>query len=663
MTNYTFEVGISITIDGQPFVIARIDDNGRVQLEAAGDGAITAMSKENLLTLFAKKSLQFTGDDLGTSPPDIPLLGRPLSTFPDDIQAKAIRKKKYLDWLLARGPLTTTPAALKPLILECARTLDDPCPPSPSSIYRWTRRLRLAKGDYRTLVDRVERRGGGSRLPGAVLSLLQQAIDTVYLVREKTTGRDVFYALIHRLQKENESRKAPEKLPTPSLSTIYRAIKSLDAYDVVAARQGERIAKIKFRTSGRGPQGTHILERVEIDHTPLDLFVIDEKTLLPLGRPTVTVALDKFSRMVIGIYVGFDGPSVSAVLRCLRHAILPKWYVKERYPDIEHDWPCYGQITELFCDNGLEFHSTELARVALELHTILTFCPKRKPWMKGSVERFLKTMNYQFAHALPGTSLARWFHREDYDPLSQAVVTHEQLCHVLHRWVIDVYAQSLHRGINTTPYRKWQEGAAQHSLPLPASADLLDITIGDTHRRVLSHEGIELGGLRYNDVALLPIRQKHGERVEVEVISYFDDISTIAVIDPDSKTPIVVQALDQGYAQGLTREQHRLLCARAREVNAGIVNNVALARARMEIRDLVSGLALNKSQRKRQRSAKIRAIGTGKPDILDASTVPRVAQSPTEQPSGADWESRSSASLPRLNGIFLNSSQRSGEQS
>jgi hypothetical protein len=31
-----------------------------------------------------------------------------------------------------------------------------------------------------------------------------------------------------------------------------------------------------------------VLERVEIDHTKLDLFVVDQKTNLPIGRPWLT---------------------------------------------------------------------------------------------------------------------------------------------------------------------------------------------------------------------------------------------------------------------------------------------------------------------------------------------------------------------------------------
>ncbi len=558
--------------------------------------------------------------------------------------------------LLSRGPIVSTPTVLAPLIQECARELNDPHPPSTISVYRWARRVSRAGGDNRALIDRFDRRGRGSRLPLTSLTLLQQSIDSIYMARERGSVTDVCADLRYRVDRENEFRSGNDKVPMPSLATVYRAIRSLDAFDVTVARRGKRIANITFRTSGLGVHVERILERVEIDHSPLDLFVIDERTMLPLGRPTVTIALDRYSRMPVGMHIGFQGPSVQSVLRCLRHAVVPKADLRDRYPDLQHDWPCHGRIRELVCDNGMEFHSDTLKRVGLELGMMVTFCPKRQPWFKGAVERFLKTLNFQFAHALPGTSFARWFHREDYDPQEQALVTYDQLMHVLTRWIVDVYAHSLHRGIQTTPHEKWVTGAAHFPPVLPSSVGDIDIMIGETQTRTLSHQGIELDNLRYNDPALLHIRRKHGPRIKVDVIAYFDDVSRIAVIDPDSKVPVIVPALDQEYANGLTREQHRLLCARARETGKGLVDQSALARAKGEIRTLISEFALSKSQRKRQRSATWRGIGTEAADIF--ATPPTKTPSTKTQPHFETQSAVPVSELPKLTGLLLDSPPR-----
>ena len=83
------------------------------------------------------------------------------------------------------------------------------------------------------------------------------------------------------------------------------------------------------------------LERVECDHTMLDLIVVDTETRLPLGRPWLTVMLDIHSRMVHGIYLSFNLSSCLSVIQCLRQAIKPKGYVREL----------------LVVDNGEDFRS------------------------------------------------------------------------------------------------------------------------------------------------------------------------------------------------------------------------------------------------------------------------------------------------------------------
>lgn len=544
---------------------------------------------------------------------------------------------------MQNGSFTSTPKALKSLIDECARQINDPNPPSPISIYRWYRCLTAAHGDHRALIDRTDLRGGsGSRLHPEVQKLLQESIEQIYLAPERNPASDVHSDLQSRISHANEFRRGADKLPVPSMSTVQRMIRGLDKFEETAARFGDRIARMRYRTSMRGPQPRRILERVEIDHTPLDLFVIDAKTQLPMGRPMVTLATDKFSRMPIGLHIGFDGPSIEAVFACLRHAILPKTDLRTQYPDIKHDWPCYGAIEELICDNGLEFHSKELERVALEIGTILTFCPKRQPFYKGSVERFLKTINFQFAHALPGTSFAKWFHREDYDSQKHAVIPFDQLKSFMYRWLVDVYAQKLHRGIGTTPYLKWMEGIKQFSPGLPASSDRLNIAMGRTCVRRLSHAGIELFNLRYNTPELLAIRRRVGERANVEVRYYAGDLSYVNVIDPISKEAIPVPALEHEYTRGLTLEQHRLICSHVRQVQRANVNTTELARAKAEIRAAVREMAFSKSQRKRQRAARLN------------SSACRVARQYCGSMNNCDGVSQRDWNCPRFPLITLN---------
>ncbi|RQO37220.1 hypothetical protein DBR37_03255 [Herminiimonas sp. KBW02] len=620
MKTFSFKVGTSLKIDSQMFKIERMLEDSQVQLESLTDGTLIRTSIEELLKGYADKRIIFVEKLSEKQIPELPL-NRSISTFAEPIQANAIRKKRYLDFILGMGPFVSTKDILDQQISEFAKSINDVNPPSSISVYRWHRELLRHHGDYRALIDRHDRKGGlGSRLHPGTCTVVQDVIDEIYLSEQRNSGETVFYEVVYRINKLNEFLDEREKLPVPSKSTINRAIASLDHYEKTAARFGARYAQMKYRTSGQGIRATRILECVEIDHTPLDLFIIDDVTGLPSGRPTVTVAIDKYSKMLVGLHVGFSGPSLEAVFACLRHALTPKTYIKESYPEIEGDWPCHGHIETLVCDNGLEFHSKELERVALEVGVSMQYCPKRQAYYKGSVERFLKTLNYQFSREIPGHSFPKWFHREDYDPQKHALVTFDKLMRLLHKWIVDIYARQLHRGINTSPYKKWQDGAKSVPPKLLTDLNRLDVSLGRTCERVIWHYGIELHNIRYNDNALLVLRRQHGEKKKFQVRFYFDDISVIHVIDPLTKQTIAVPALAQDYARGLTMEQHRLIGIRARDTNAGVIDITSLARAKHEIRQFIDELSIDKSQRIRQRSARIKAIKQKKqPNFLDDS--------------------------------------------
>jgi len=52
---------------------------------------------------------------------------------------------------------------------------------------------------------------------------------------------------------------------------------------------------------------------VQIDHTLVDVVVVDELERLPLRRPWLTLAIDVASRMVNGFYVSLERPSILSV--------------------------------------------------------------------------------------------------------------------------------------------------------------------------------------------------------------------------------------------------------------------------------------------------------------------------------------------------------------
>jgi putative transposase len=302
---------------------------------------------------------------------------------------------------------------LAPVIRALSEDIADEAPPSWVTLYRWLRDYEAAGRDARSLLPASRSRGNhrskisGKRLDEYVADdyekarvvdgLIDQVIRTRYLSASRPTVSSIHENLQARVIEENRLRPPHDQLPIPHISSLYRRVAALDPYEVASARHGRKYANEKHRTNGQGPRPAHPLERVECDHTRLDLMVVDAETRLPLGRPWLTVMLDVYSRMATGIYLSFHPPGYLSVMQCLRHAIKPKGYVKARYPEIAHDWPAHGLPERLVVDNGKEFHSRHFDDACLQLGIGIQYAPPKCAWYKGTMERWFGTPQHAAA--------------------------------------------------------------------------------------------------------------------------------------------------------------------------------------------------------------------------------------------------------------------------
>lgn len=98
---------------------------------------------------------------------------------------------------------------------------------------------------------------------------------------------------------------------------------------VLRLRYGEMAAFLRYGSAEAQEDPDQPLDRVELDATRMDLFVVDPDSKLPIGRPWLVVVLDRCSRMVLGWFVTFEPPSILALMQALRNAMLSKDYVEE----------------------------------------------------------------------------------------------------------------------------------------------------------------------------------------------------------------------------------------------------------------------------------------------------------------------------------------------
>jgi putative transposase len=645
--------GQRLKVGASELMIAQRLPDSRWQIQNCATGEWSALSEEALLDGFAQGEVSFMvgaqsgARNLGSK------ATHGLSVYPPKLVDLARTREQYLKEIDRQQPIAITRASMESLIRSVSERIKDEKPPGWLTVWRDYRKWIAAGRDVRAIILRYADRGKrGSRSLPDVQVVTEQVIDELYMTPERKRVPEVHLEIIRRISNANELRPEGDRLSIPSRRTIYREISRRSPYEIMAARYGKRRAEMEFRVSVAGPETSRALQRVSMDHTPSDIIVVDDNTMLPLGRPTITSALDEHTRSPMGFYTGFEPPSCLSVMRCLKHAILPKTYVQREFPRIKNRWECYGVPELVVVDNPPEFHSSHFERACLQIGADIQYAKVLVPWYKGKLERFQGTMCHDLMHGNPGTTFSNILERDDYDPSQHAVVLLSTFREMLHRWIIDVYLQTPHRGITDTPAHRWESDIRELPPPLPPSASELDLVLGMVVQRVIFHYGIELEGLKYNSPELGELRRRMGVGAKVELTFDPGDLGHVNVLDPQKESYIVVPAVNQAYAKGLSFWQNKVIRRYAQRRLDARTDIVTLAQAKAEIRALVERDVTRKSSHGRKRHARFMAnhsvetaadaVGTeivdnGTPDLPEArsNSVEHSGNRPTQPVGGA----------------------------
>jgi len=427
-------------------------------------------------------------------------------------------------------------------------------PPSWISVYRWRERYTRYGNDAYALLNKECNRS--EDLDIDVVQAIDDAIEEEYLTRLREPLQEAINAAKQKCKEKNEERKRRglPLLKLPTRRQVQRRLSMISAFEICAARFGRDAAMVKFRSVAGHRVTSEPLERAEIDHTPLDLFVVDEVNDLPLGRPYITTCIDDFTRCILGLYVGFVPPSYESVAQCLKHAFLPKITQKDDYPQVVHPWISFGVMRTLVCDNGPEFHSEALDDACHRLGINTEYAPRKTGWYKGKVERFLRTLNEEVAHGTRGTTFSNISERGDYNPEKFAVIRLSTLKLGLQMWVCDVYHQRMHHALDMPPETMWKLHVKASDIRIPGDRDSLLIVMGRPYSRVLTHKGIEFAGLYYGSEATHELRLRYGAELKVEIRVNEEDIGEIHVLY--GQEVVTARALKFEYAKGISLWLH-----------------------------------------------------------------------------------------------------------
>ncbi|MFD2640821.1 helix-turn-helix domain-containing protein [Pseudomonas japonica] len=370
----------------------------------------------------------------------------------------------------------------------------------PVTIYRWLRRYK-ERGELTGLIP--SKRGwspGRSRISPEVEEVIKTVLDEYYLTPQRPDVASTVY----------QARKACRalKLPQPAVRTVQARINNIPERVRLLRRGDIELANNKHAARVGSLETEYPLQIVQIDHSPIDLIIVDDVHRKPIGRPWLTIAICVHTRMVTGYYLSMQAPSALSVAMCVVHSILPKeqWLAQH---GISGEWPVWGKMTTLHSDNGRDFKTENLIR-SLNNHAIhKEFRPKGEKHWGGHIERYINS-NSRHSKRDKGATFSNPLERREYDSDGEAIYTFAEFEARLIRNILK-YHEQFHNGLGMAPIRKWNLaffGDKEHTpiSPLPprvADPWSFQLDFLPSAERVIHPYGVEMDAMYFAE-ALRP---------------------------------------------------------------------------------------------------------------------------------------------------------------
>lgn len=360
------------------------------------------------------------------------------------------------------------------------------------TLRRWVARYRQAEqvwgNGYLGLLPSVNNGNRKSKIDPASKALMEKWISEEFENIKQKSSLIVYKSYLADCKKLG--------LVAVSLKTFCLNIKKRDIYEQTLKRKGKRAAQkhqsfyweLELTTPKHGDRPFHICH---IDHTKLDIELVDSKTSRNLGRPWLTILIDAYSRRILAIYLTFDPPSYRSNLMVLRECVRQHG----RLPQI------------LVVDGGKDFASIYFDTFLAYYEIAKQTRPPAKPNFGSVIERLFGTANTQFVYNLLGNTQITKNVRQitkSVNPKNHAVWNLKSLFERFSSWAYEIYDQTEHSSLNQTPREIFAAGMLiggerVHRL-IPYNADFKIMTLPTVPKgtaKVSGNRGVKIRNIHY----------------------------------------------------------------------------------------------------------------------------------------------------------------------
>lgn len=278
-------------------------------------------------------------------------------------------------------------------------------------------------------------------------------------------------------------------------------------------RQGQKVWDLQERAitgsadgDVRGPGDLFLVDATVADFYLVSCF--DRRRIV--GRPIIYFVMDAFSRLIVGVYVGFEGPSWAGAMMALVNMVTPKvGFCREHGIEIDpEEWPAHYAPKRLGADRG-ELASIRLGVSIPLLGIAIENAPPGRAELKALVERRFGVVPAKFGPFVSGWVKqdfgergapdyrleARWNLREFTAAVIRAVLQHN-------REPIqgkEPIPEMVTEGLEPSPINLWNWGVANRSGFLKTiSIDEMSLAVMPREKARVTAKGIRFKGGFYS---------------------------------------------------------------------------------------------------------------------------------------------------------------------
>ncbi len=375
--------------------------------------------------------------------------------------------------------------------------------------------------------------------------------------------------LYHLGFKEKNGVKVPILPPAHQVPTLgqfkYQFYKGNYLTKSIIARDGAKRYALKHRPvlgsaykMAFGPGSVY-----QIDATLADVYLVhsyDRSRII--GRPVLYICQDLYSRMVVGMYIGLEGPSWAAMKMALANTTIDKIQFCKQYgiEDIcAEEWPCHHLPVSILGDRG-ELEGKNADELAGSLGIIVSNTPPYRADWKGMVEQTFRLLNLKTIKWLPGSIKERFRERGEPDHRLDSVLDINEFTRLM-IWTIHDYnlnhlikdyprdEHMIQNNVKPVPIELWYWGIQNKGYLRESTPEAIQLALMPRAKAVVTHEGIRVNGMYYSTEKAIHEEwfQLARARGRWEETAAFDNrnVDTIYLLLNDGKEVVPCSLLEQ----------------------------------------------------------------------------------------------------------------------